>query len=514
MPYFTITDFSAGLDLRRSSLAAPAGTLRKMINCHVTPGGEIEKRLAFVHFDDAIPGSRGLVTVSDSMYAFLPITPNTPSHVPDYWRWGVGDWPVDASTLYEVLDWDVYEANQVFAIIVLDTAGNVGRYHGSGNGTSGGSNKITDPNCGGFFCRTYQSKMYTVGGSFLFFSCVGKPREWTNSPDNADGTPGPNQGAGSIDLSAVDSDMAFSQAIEVYFDKVAIFSKTSTQFWKIDADPLQNQFQQTLRGASTLAPKSVLQYGSGDVLYLSVDGIRSLRARNSSLAASVSDIGSPLDPVIQELYRTMGQDWLRRAMAILQPVTGRFWMIFPDRIYVLSAFPGPKITAWSEYWPVDQAGNPITITDVTTYRNTIIVRDVNHRIYAYGGAGQQRPGLPDPITPGQIYDGPTIPQNVYDSSPVELIFPFHGGPDTPATEKTFTGIDATCTGTWDVYVALNPENPDAEDYIGKLIGPSFRQGRLPMVGTGTHISLRLRSTTPGPLTLSNIIVHYNVGEAS
>jgi hypothetical protein len=35
LPYFTITDFAAGLDLRRSELTAPAGTLRSMTNCHV-----------------------------------------------------------------------------------------------------------------------------------------------------------------------------------------------------------------------------------------------------------------------------------------------------------------------------------------------------------------------------------------------------------------------------------------------------------------------------------------------
>ena len=32
MPYFTITDFAAGLDLRRSILTAPAGTLRSLKN--------------------------------------------------------------------------------------------------------------------------------------------------------------------------------------------------------------------------------------------------------------------------------------------------------------------------------------------------------------------------------------------------------------------------------------------------------------------------------------------------
>ena len=75
MPYFTITDFAAGLDLGRSELTAPAGTLRSMINCHITPGGEIEKRMAFVPFWECSPESRGLVEVNQKLYTFGPNGP-------------------------------------------------------------------------------------------------------------------------------------------------------------------------------------------------------------------------------------------------------------------------------------------------------------------------------------------------------------------------------------------------------------------------------------------------------
>jgi hypothetical protein len=491
MPYFTITDFAGGLDLRRNALTAPAGTLRSMVNCHVTPGGEIEKRYAFVPIKTLPANSRGLIERDRKLYTCLP-DPGTraadtqPAHL-----WDVGEHYLSGiGVLNEIIDWDLFE-NQFF-VIASDTGGTV--YHFYGN-VDDGANRVTDENCHGFFTRAYKQKMYNVGGSSLFFSVPFDPKTWTNNVD-PDADP---QGAGSIDLSANDSDMVDCMAIEVYFDKLAIMSKTATQLWQIDPDPLMNQAMQTIRGAGTIAYKSVLGYGSGDVLFLAPDGIRSLRARNSSLAASTADIGSPLDPVIQEIFRVSGELWLSRAMSILQPVTGRFWMIFPDRIYVLSAFPGPKITAWSEYWPTDMSGNAITITDACIHANTVCVRATDNVVYAYGGPSHDAVGTP-------------LPQNVFDSSPVELIFPYHGG-DNPATDKAFNGIDATCTGEWDVYTALNPENDDAEDYVGKLLGSSFNQGRLPMIGTGTHMSLRLRATRPGPLTMSNMIVHYQVGEA-
>lgn len=47
MGYVTIKDFQRGLDVRKDKLSMPAGTLTKLINGHITPGGEIEKRKAF-----------------------------------------------------------------------------------------------------------------------------------------------------------------------------------------------------------------------------------------------------------------------------------------------------------------------------------------------------------------------------------------------------------------------------------------------------------------------------------
>ena len=48
MSYLILEDFKRGLDARRSRLAAPAGTMQEALECYVTPGGELEKRKAFV----------------------------------------------------------------------------------------------------------------------------------------------------------------------------------------------------------------------------------------------------------------------------------------------------------------------------------------------------------------------------------------------------------------------------------------------------------------------------------
>ena len=476
MPYFTITDFAAGLDLRRSALTAPAGTLRSMRNAHVTPGGEIEKRMAFVPFWTVDAASRGLVEVNQKLYTFGP---NGPYKVePPSGQWSIGVLGQQTTTIYEIIDYDLFD-NKVFVILWKDAAGTVGRYYDG----------LNLPLARGFYCRTYKNKMYTVEASTLYFSAIGNAGDWSGM------TP-PNP-TNFIDLSMGDSDMTDSVALEVYYDKLAIFSSTAVQLWIMDPDFTKNQYVQTLRQAGTTAWRSVLQYGSGDVMYMSQSGVRSLRARNSSLAAAVSDIGSPLDPLLQDLFRFMGRDWMSGTIALLQPVTGRFWIIMAgsqdyegapltSKIYVLSAFPGPKITAWSEY----DAG--FVITAACLHNDHVVVRDDNNTVYAYGGISDLGP--------------------VYDACPVELIFPFHAG-EGVATFKTFTGLDATCAGIpWTVSAAFNVEDPDVEDEIGVFDGPTFPQGRIEIHGHATHMSLRLRSEEIGPQTLSNMVVHYQGGE--
>lgn len=476
MPYFTITDFAAGLDLRRSELTAPAGTLRAMTNCHVTPGGEIEKRMAFVPFWECDPSTRGLVEVNQKLYTFGPNGPYKTE--PPSGTWSIGILGQQTPTIHEIIDYDLFD-NRVFTILWKDGIGTVGRYYDGAD----------LPLARGFYCRTYKNKMYTVEGSILYFSAIGNAGDWSGMA--------PPDPTNFIDLSMGDSDMTDTVALEVYYDKLAIFSSTAVQLWIMDPDFTKNQYVQTLRQAGTTAWRSVMQYGSGDVMYMSHSGVRSLRARNSSLAAAVSDIGSPLDPLIQDLLRFMGEDWMSGTIALLQPVTGRFWIIMAgsrayegapltSKIYVLSAFPGPKITAWSEY----DAG--FVITAACLHENRVVVRDDQNVVYSYGGIDDFGP--------------------VYDDSPVELIFPFHAG-EQVATFKTFTGLDATCAGVpWQVSTAFNVEDPVAEDYVGEFSGPTFLQGRFPIQGHSTHLSLRLRSNQIGPQTLSNMVIHYHVAE--
>jgi len=46
--YQVISNFRGGLDARKYKLSLPPGTLTDLVNGHITAGGEVEKRLAYV----------------------------------------------------------------------------------------------------------------------------------------------------------------------------------------------------------------------------------------------------------------------------------------------------------------------------------------------------------------------------------------------------------------------------------------------------------------------------------
>ena len=88
MPYILVEDFRGGLDRRRMSVTAPPGTLIELKNAHITRGGEIEKRPAFVNIVDLPSNTIGLAASAGQIYTFgsdaassVTFAAGTPSNV-------------------------------------------------------------------------------------------------------------------------------------------------------------------------------------------------------------------------------------------------------------------------------------------------------------------------------------------------------------------------------------------------------------------------------------------------
>jgi hypothetical protein len=470
MASYEITDFKNGMDLRKMYATAPAGSLRLLRNAVINSGAEVEKRAGFPLWGAVPSTSIGLLSKNGIPYVIV----NGASGIVD------GDmttktvgvislpFPTGGVTIDYVADWDLF--NDHF-YIVLQGTNNVSYHYYN-------QLKVTDAMATSDFVRTYGSKMYGLDGRILRFSAINDPTKWTPP---ASGTTA--DGSGYIDLSAQDADSTTLVGMEVYYGQMAIFSALSTQFWTLDPDPQQNKFNQLLRNTGLVARHCVTQYGSGDVMYLSPFGLRSLRLQSLSQVAGSTDIGTPIDKVLRPLIWSMGVPWFRTARLLIEPRVGRLWLVLPDRIYVLSTYQEPTITAWSVF------DVPFTISDSVIADPYVMLRGADNNIYWYGGATHDQ----------------------YDTSQAEVILPCLPL-DTPNMMKMFQGFDVACAGTWQFSAGLDPNNDTVEELVATLTNSTFLNGEMRMPGWGTHISLRLRTTDASAATLGRILIHYMEGE--
>ena len=578
--YYEIANFQAGMDLRKSPLTAPAGTLRVLQNAHITQGGEIEKRSMFSWWCDPVVGSTGLAVVNDQVYTFLPDDAN-PGLIEDPTDTSIG--VIHLGSPIGNVQIDGYISDNVSAdgtilnvqglqttdgsaatitigakvngtgvapgtIIVSDAGGGggVGLYNvnisqtsfpSSVDGVSTGDSldvqlsydifggkifavflgvpsdssyayydgvQVTEANNMCYFNRTYKEKMYGTVGRQLNFSAVGDPTVWFDPNADFAGNVAHN-GSGFIDIGSNDADSQDLLGMEVYYDKMAIFSRLSCQLWFLDPDPSLNQYFQTLRDAGTIAPTSVRQYVANDVYFLGTHGIRSLRARDLTTTAAVADVGSPIDQAIQDQIAQNGPFELGVGLywskAVLDGRTGRLWMCMGgDRIYVLSNWASPNISAWSVYLPshTHAGGGTFTIDNqhVVFADPYVVLRGSDGTIFRFGSESEL----------------------AYDDCEVLVLTPFLSF-DKPATFKFYQGFDAICSNdpgsTWSIQASFDPTvTPTPFDQICTLDGPSIMEGKIPISGRGTHIQVNIQHQAPGPATFSKLFIHYAPSDTS
>lgn len=324
--------------------------------------------------------------------------------------------------------------------------------------------------------RTFNDKIYATTKSILYFSAVGDGGRWKST--------GPTDavGSGLINITTQEGGGENLTALGVYQNRLAVFSRNSTQIWSMDADPAKNIKAQVLPNFGTFAPRSVTSFGDLDVFFLSDSGIRSLRARDASNAATVSDIGTSIDNLIQEEMRLVGENVRNSAVGIIEPQDGRYWLSLGNKIYVFSYFPTSQVSAWSTYEP------GFTVSEMSYSSGRVYVRS-GDTIYLYGGPSGQE----------------------YDDCEVEIVIPYLDG-SKPAHVKTIEGIDMACENTWRVSIGTDISSPGTRVYAGNVSNSSYMIGRLLHFGVGTHVSTRLVCKSNGPAKLGNLAIHYRLSD--
>lgn len=272
-----------------------------------------------------------------------------------------------------------------------------------------------------------------------------------------------------------------------YQGMAAVFSPNNIVLYQLDPDPTKIVFSNTLENTGTRSVGSVSRYGNNDVFYLDITGIRSLRALNSSNAPFVSDIGNPIDTFVSEQLALLTNEQVIRSVAAIEPIDGRYLLFVGGIAFVLSYFPGAKISAWSFYDNEEFEGN--VVQAVVRIRSELVVRAGDY-LYVYGGL-----------------DGDVYPDD--DEIVAEVETPFLSG-KTPATIKSITGFDCAATNTWEVEIAFDPNDDRQTINVGRLQNITFADpNKISAPGETSMIALKMQCRTAGEASISMAAVHYD-----
>lgn len=327
----------------------------------------------------------------------------------------------------------------------------------------------------GTYAFVHKRRIYSPAGSALYYCKLADPSNWTD--------PNVSSGAGFINMSQESEGTESLLACAPYGTNVAIFSEQTIRLYALDTDATKVSLVQPLQNTGTLAPRAVIAYGNNEVFYLDNTGIRSLRARDAFNVVSVNDIGTAIDTYVRNILDGLPQGTVNRAVGVLEPIDGRYWLAVGPNIFSLSYFPSGKITAWSVYKP------GFSITDFARVKRQVYARSGN-TIYLYGGdSGNVYPGANEQVV--------TIETPFTDAS-------------KPATHKHIFGFDAAFSNLWEVTAYPDPSDETKSINVGKVSGPTYTGMDIahPGIGGQSHIAYKYVCRSAGYAAISSSAVHF------
>ncbi|ALA16079.1 MULTISPECIES: hypothetical protein [Chelatococcus] len=331
-------------------------------------------------------------------------------------------------------------------------------------------------------CWVFKQRLWSTSRSLLRYCMLNNPSVWDPANTTEDND------AGFINLANQNEGQDNLVCVAEYNGRAAIFSRNSIRIWELAVDPAQNSFVHTLENSGTMAPHSVVSYGNNDVFYLNDTGLRSVRARAATDNAAVADVGNAIDPYVRQWLDAVSSDTARRAVAVIEPIDGRYWLAVGERIFVLSYFPGGgqnNISAWSVYEP------GFVVSDFTRIHNQLYARS-GDTIYLYGGLN------------GDTY--PDEGQGV-----VQAWLPFLSARNLGQI-KGIIGFDIACEGLWEVEVCINPNDERQVILAGQLEGSTYSEPNIALNGRAAVFAPKFECRSAGPATLSSFALYFKNAE--
>jgi hypothetical protein len=332
------------------------------------------------------------------------------------------------------------------------------------------------------FAQTLDDRLYICAGSALYFSGLGDSLSWEQQDAQA----------GFIELLNRYSTAEDLQALATYQGGLLAVQRRTVQRWAIDPAPANFQQGQVLDNIGTFAPLTVKAIGEADVYMLYDSGVRSVRVRDASNNAILSDVGVPVDKLVKANLRALSDEEKAKACGAVDPETNAYWCFIPGPagaegvIYVFSKYETSGVAAWSTYRPTSGAAKTVfTPEKFCLLDGRIYVRATDGTIYQYGG--------------------PT--GNTYENCGVTADTPFSAA-QQPGTCKQFSGVDVAAEGKWRISLGTQTSKPDALKLIYNGTNESFERGASIGLPMGTHFKLRLEEASDGYALFAQAVVHF------
>jgi len=335
---------------------------------------------------------------------------------------------------------------------------------------------------------TLQNRVHFVAGRSWYGSDNGDPTGWEQQAP----------GAFVIDLSANAQIPDNLVSLAAYQGRMVVMARRNIQIWSIDADPNNFALQQVLNNIGTFSPLGLQSLGDLDVLFPSDTGIRSLRVRETTLNAYVSDLGTAIDTLVQAAIVGQSASTLSGAVGVVEPTSNRYFLWLPGSttIYVFSYFPSSKIAAWSTYLATTSVTNVqtnLTPIKFVVYAGQVYLRATrggSDYVFVLGGT-----------------NGTT-----YDNCVANIQTPFVDA-KRPGHKKNAQAIDVDVTGTWQCAATPDWINGTLITADTAATKATFDQGSIPFAAEGTHFSMEAQTTGSTAAKVSSMMLYYTLGEA-
>lgn len=193
--------------------------------------------------------------------------------------------------------------------------------------------QITDSRCPHSpIVRPISSKIFSPYIDVTRYSATNDPRDWSTRDD-----------AGFLPTGLHSPESVEVTALGEYRGRLAVWTSSHLQIWTTDPDPAEMALFDSLAGIGTEYPRACVSIGN-DLLFMTKMGVKSLSVAAGATNLATSDVGTPIDPLIQAELGGPNKPW-----GMYYPGSGQAWFAFGSKVYVYSQSRTGKVGGWSYY---------------------------------------------------------------------------------------------------------------------------------------------------------------------